>query len=187
MYCIRKRKNKARLSFCLIRANIMKTDTGEVWLHAFVRSAMDGGQWSALSPSRLTPRKIFPVHIRREISWDEEPVWTLWRRYGLHFRESISHLLGHSASITIITIPIYLFQISCTCMYLYNFYGSLTFNLHILFLVGCMKTWNGFKTSVGLRIRQASKWCYCQLGVVERKKIPVVDFQGWNIAKNRGH
>jgi hypothetical protein len=39
----------------------MKTYWGvEVWLHAFLISALDGGEWSASSPSRFTPRERAP-------------------------------------------------------------------------------------------------------------------------------
>jgi hypothetical protein len=32
----------------------------EVYLHAFLTSALDGGQWSASRPSRFTPREGAP-------------------------------------------------------------------------------------------------------------------------------
>jgi hypothetical protein len=32
----------------------------EVYLHAFLSSALDGGEWSALRPGRFTPREMAP-------------------------------------------------------------------------------------------------------------------------------
>jgi len=32
----------------------------DVWLHAFLTSALDGGQWSASRPGRFTPRERGP-------------------------------------------------------------------------------------------------------------------------------
>jgi hypothetical protein len=47
-----------KLSLCLTKHHPMKTYWGmEVWFHAFVASALDGGVWSASRPSRFTPRK----------------------------------------------------------------------------------------------------------------------------------
>jgi hypothetical protein len=35
----------------------------EVYLHAFLTSALDGGEWSVSRPGRFTPREIPPVPI----------------------------------------------------------------------------------------------------------------------------
>jgi hypothetical protein len=35
----------------------------EVYRHAFLTKALDGGEWSPLRPGRFIPRKKKPVHI----------------------------------------------------------------------------------------------------------------------------
>jgi hypothetical protein len=35
----------------------------EVYLHSFLNLVLDGGEWSASSPSRFTPGKNLPLHI----------------------------------------------------------------------------------------------------------------------------
>jgi hypothetical protein len=52
---------KVKLSLCLTKHHAMKTYWGmEVYLHAFLTSALDGGEWSASRPSRFTPRERAP-------------------------------------------------------------------------------------------------------------------------------
>jgi hypothetical protein len=47
---------KAKLSLCLTKHHAMKTyGRVEVWLHTFLASALDGDEWSASRPSRVTP------------------------------------------------------------------------------------------------------------------------------------
>jgi len=49
---------KVMLSLCLTKHHAMKMQWGvEVQLHAFLSSAIDGGEWSASRPGRFTPRK----------------------------------------------------------------------------------------------------------------------------------
>jgi len=48
----------------------------EVWFHAFLISALDGGEWSASSPASLPPEKGSPVPIGQEAVWAPVPVWT---------------------------------------------------------------------------------------------------------------
>jgi hypothetical protein len=47
----------------------------EVYFHAFLISALDGGEWSACSPATLHPRKELLL-----ARWAPEPVWTRWWR-----------------------------------------------------------------------------------------------------------
>jgi hypothetical protein len=45
--------------------------------HAFMASALDGGEWSASRPvSALAPGKGPPVHIVQDAGWAPGPVWT---------------------------------------------------------------------------------------------------------------
>jgi len=45
----------------LTKHNTMETYGGvEVWLHAFLTSALDGGEWSASLPGRFAPREGAP-------------------------------------------------------------------------------------------------------------------------------
>jgi hypothetical protein len=56
-----KGKGKVKLSLCLTKHHAMKTYWGvEVQLHAFLTSALDGGEWSASRPGRFTPREKAP-------------------------------------------------------------------------------------------------------------------------------
>jgi hypothetical protein len=49
------------MSLCLTKHHVMKTYWGvEVYLHAFLISALDGGEWSASHSGRLTPRERAP-------------------------------------------------------------------------------------------------------------------------------
>jgi hypothetical protein len=51
-------KVKVKLSLRLTKHHAMKAYWGaEVWLHAFLTSALDGGEWSASRPVRFTPRE----------------------------------------------------------------------------------------------------------------------------------
>jgi hypothetical protein len=56
-----KLKVKVKLSLCLIRHQTMKVYWGvDVLLHAFLTSALDGGDWSASNPRRFNPRERAP-------------------------------------------------------------------------------------------------------------------------------
>jgi hypothetical protein len=48
----------------------------EVQLHAFLTSALYGGEWPASCPGHFTPRRKIPVSITQEVGWYPEPVWT---------------------------------------------------------------------------------------------------------------
>jgi hypothetical protein len=49
------------LSLCLTKHHAVKTSFGvEERLHAFLTSALDGGEWSASSPDRFTLRERAP-------------------------------------------------------------------------------------------------------------------------------
>jgi hypothetical protein len=49
------------LSLCLTKHHAMKMYWGvEVKLHAFLTSALNGGEWSASRPGRFTPRETAP-------------------------------------------------------------------------------------------------------------------------------
>jgi hypothetical protein len=50
-----------KLSLCLTEHNAMKAYWGvEVYLHAFLTSALDGGEWSAKRPGHFTPMQRVP-------------------------------------------------------------------------------------------------------------------------------
>jgi hypothetical protein len=52
---------KVKLSLCLTKHHAMKTHWGvEVQLHAFLTSALDGGEWSASRPGCFTPKERSP-------------------------------------------------------------------------------------------------------------------------------
>jgi hypothetical protein len=54
-------KVKAKMSLCLTKHHAMKTHWGvEVYLHAFLTSALHGGEWSASRAGRFTPREKAP-------------------------------------------------------------------------------------------------------------------------------
>jgi hypothetical protein len=63
-YLLTDGKVKLKLSLCLTKHHLMK-ECGlmEVWPHAFLTSALDGGEWSDSRPGRLTPEKQHPVPI----------------------------------------------------------------------------------------------------------------------------
>jgi len=51
----------------------------EVQLHAFLTSALDGGEWSVSGPGRFIRRERAPdTHWIGEAGWAPEPVWTRW-------------------------------------------------------------------------------------------------------------
>jgi hypothetical protein len=55
---------KVNLFLCLTQHHAMKTYRGvEVWLHTFLTSAPDGGEWSASRPGLCTPGEKPPVPI----------------------------------------------------------------------------------------------------------------------------
>jgi hypothetical protein len=55
------KKVKVRLSLCLTKHHSIKAYWWmEVYLHAFLALALDGGEWSASRPSRFTPRERAP-------------------------------------------------------------------------------------------------------------------------------
>jgi hypothetical protein len=54
-------KVKVKLSLCLSQHHAMKTYWGvELQLHAFLTSALGGGEWSDSRPGRFTPRERAP-------------------------------------------------------------------------------------------------------------------------------
>jgi hypothetical protein len=59
----------------------MKTDGGvDVQIHVFLTSAIVGGEWSASSTGRFTPRGKNPHGSHWIEGWaGPEPVWTTWR------------------------------------------------------------------------------------------------------------
>jgi hypothetical protein len=48
----------------------------EGYLHAFLTSEIDGGEWSASRPGRFTPGKKPFVSNGEEAGWAPKPVWT---------------------------------------------------------------------------------------------------------------
>jgi hypothetical protein len=46
----------------------------ELWLHSFLTSALDGGEWPPHTPDALPLGKEHPVPIERETGWAPEPV-----------------------------------------------------------------------------------------------------------------
>jgi hypothetical protein len=48
----------------------------EVQLHAFLTSALNGGEWSGSRPGRFAPGENLQVPIGQEDGWATEPVWT---------------------------------------------------------------------------------------------------------------
>jgi hypothetical protein len=56
--CFSNGKIKVKLSLCLIKRHAMKAYWRvDVWLHAFLTSTLDGGEWSASLPGRFSPRE----------------------------------------------------------------------------------------------------------------------------------
>jgi len=55
----------------------MKTYWGvELQRHAFLTSALEGGEWSASHPGRFIPRETALSTIDYEVGWAPESVWT---------------------------------------------------------------------------------------------------------------
>jgi hypothetical protein len=52
---------------------------GEVQLHSFLPSVLDGSEWSASRCSRFTPENKPPVPIQ-QAGWAPGPAWTFWRK-----------------------------------------------------------------------------------------------------------
>jgi hypothetical protein len=52
----------------------------ETYLHAFLTSALDGGEWFASRPLCFTAEERTPVHIGYEAGLVPELVWTLRQR-----------------------------------------------------------------------------------------------------------
>jgi hypothetical protein len=62
----------------LIKHYTMKVYEGvDVWIHVFLTSALDGGDWSASRPGRFIPGERPP--FTHWIGGAPEPVWTTWR------------------------------------------------------------------------------------------------------------
>jgi hypothetical protein len=56
-----KGKVKVNLSLCLTKHHAVKTYWEvEVYIHTFLTSSLDGGEWSASRPGRFTPREKAP-------------------------------------------------------------------------------------------------------------------------------
>jgi hypothetical protein len=51
---------KLKLSLCLTKHNMKAYGGVEVYLHAFLTSALDGSEWSASRPGRFTPMERAP-------------------------------------------------------------------------------------------------------------------------------
>jgi hypothetical protein len=52
-----------KLPLFLTEHHTMKSYGGvEIYLHAFLTSALDGGEWSSSDPYRFTPRKKIPLY-----------------------------------------------------------------------------------------------------------------------------
>jgi hypothetical protein len=67
-------KVKVRLSLRLTKHHAMNTYWGSGdRLHAFLTSAVDGGEWSVSRFGRLAPEKEHPVSIGYERGWAPEP------------------------------------------------------------------------------------------------------------------
>jgi hypothetical protein len=61
-----------KFSLYLTKYHSMNTRWGlEVWLHAFLTSTLYRGEWSASSPSHLTPKKTSPFRypLDSEVRW----------------------------------------------------------------------------------------------------------------------
>jgi hypothetical protein len=65
----------------LNQAPVMKTYGGEeLYLHAFLASALVGDEWSDSRPGRLIHGDSPLVPIGYEAGWAPEPVWTRWQK-----------------------------------------------------------------------------------------------------------
>jgi hypothetical protein len=53
---LNKYKN-VKLSLCIIKNDMKKYGESEIWLHIFIASALDGGDWPASRPTTLPQRK----------------------------------------------------------------------------------------------------------------------------------
>jgi len=68
---------RVELFLCLTKHHAMKTYGGvELQIHAFITSALDGGEWSASRPGRFTPGNKARYTLDRWLAgWTLEPVW----------------------------------------------------------------------------------------------------------------
>ena len=59
----------------------MKTYKGvEVQFPSFLTSALNGGEWSASRPGRLTYEQQLTVPAAYEVVWASGSVWTSWKK-----------------------------------------------------------------------------------------------------------
>jgi hypothetical protein len=68
-----KDEGKVKLSLCLTKYHAMKTYWGvEVQLHAFLISALDGGEWSASRTGRFDPWERAERQINKDVRQERE-------------------------------------------------------------------------------------------------------------------
>jgi hypothetical protein len=72
---------KGKLSLSLIKHKATKTYEGtEVQIHAFLTSAVDGGEGRIHAPVVLLQGKKTTAPVLQEVGWAPELIWALWRR-----------------------------------------------------------------------------------------------------------
>jgi hypothetical protein len=76
----------------------------KVCLHAFLPSALGGGELSASRPDLFLRGKSTPIHIWLEDVWTSEPVFTLWKR-KMCLPCQDSTLYSSISSHTLVAIP----------------------------------------------------------------------------------
>jgi hypothetical protein len=72
----------------------------------------EGGEWSASSPDRYSPRKSKPpVPTEHEALWTAEPVWAFWRTHILTTLPGMEPRLFGCPGRSLVTLPTQLFRL----------------------------------------------------------------------------
>jgi hypothetical protein len=72
-----------------------------VYIHIFLTSALDGGEWSGAPLNHFNTRETAPLHIRWKVGWHLELAWTQWQRIKMPVHSGHSHYTGDNPALPI--------------------------------------------------------------------------------------